>query len=138
VPEGDIDPKPTGHMVYSGAISVEAATFEALLTDICRGYKTHGFKEIILLGDSGGNWAGMETVARSLNARWKSEGVRAHYLAEYYSQEPGSYEYLKKLGIVQIDKTPPPARRPTGPPTLEMAFMTTSTTRLKSASRIRT
>lgn len=116
VPEGDIDPKPTGHMAYPGTISVEAATFEALLTDICRSYKTHGFKEIILVGDSGGNQAGMEKVARNLNARWKSEGVRVHYLAEYYSQDPWSYEHLKKLGIVQIDKTPPPggkADRPT-------------------------
>ena len=52
VPEGDIDPKPTNHMVYPGTISVEPATFGALLADICRSYKTHGFRDIILVEDS--------------------------------------------------------------------------------------
>jgi creatinine amidohydrolase len=111
VPEGDIDPKPTGHMVYPGTISVESATFEALLTDICRSYKTHGFREIILLGDSGGNQSGMDKVAKSLNNKWMGEGVHVYYLAEYYTQDPWSYDYLKKLGIVQIDKTPPPGEQ---------------------------
>ena len=55
VPEGAIEPTPAGHMRYPGTISLEAATFEALLTDICRSYKAHGFRDIILLGDSGGN-----------------------------------------------------------------------------------
>jgi hypothetical protein len=55
-------------MQYAGTISVESATFEALLTDICRSYKAHGFMDIILLGDSGGNQEGMERVARSASA----------------------------------------------------------------------
>lgn len=55
VPEGSIEPNPSGHMQYAGTISVEESTFEALLTDICRSYKAHGFVDIILLGDSGGN-----------------------------------------------------------------------------------
>jgi creatinine amidohydrolase len=107
VPEGDIDPKPTGHMLYPGTISVEQATFEFLLTDICRSYRAHGFHDIILLGDSGGNQLGMENVARRLNATWKSDVTRVHYLPEYYSQDSWSYQFLKTLGIVQIDKMPP-------------------------------
>jgi creatinine amidohydrolase/Fe(II)-dependent formamide hydrolase-like protein len=107
VPEGDIEPKPTGHMVYPGTITVEQATFEALLTDVCRSYKAHGFRDIILLGDSGGNQLGMENVAKRLNAKWKGDVARVHYLPEYYSQDPWSYEFLKKQGIVQIDQTPP-------------------------------
>ena len=50
-------------MGYAGTISVEQATFEALLSDICRSYKAHGFLDIVLLGDSGGNQTGMENVA---------------------------------------------------------------------------
>ena len=34
VPEGNIEPTTTGHMQYAGTISVESATFEALLTDM--------------------------------------------------------------------------------------------------------
>jgi creatinine amidohydrolase len=107
VPEGNLDPTPSGHMLHPGTISLEPATFEALLTDICRSYKTHGFRDIILLGDSGGNQAGMERVAKALNAKWKASPTRVHYLGEFYSQDPWSYDFLKARGIVQMDKTPP-------------------------------
>ena len=108
VPEGDIEPAPTGHMQYAGTISVEPATFEALLSDICRSYKAHGFTDIILLGDSGGNQAGMEHVAAALNRKWAAGKARVHYLREYYYEDQWSYDFLKSLGIVQIDKTPSP------------------------------
>lgn len=108
VPEGNIEPTTSGHMQYAGTISVESATFEALLSDICRSYKAHGFIDIILLGDSGGNQQGMELVAEALNRRWSGERARVHYLREYYFEDRWSYDYLKKLGITQIDKTPPP------------------------------
>ena len=108
VPEGNIEPKTSGHMQYAGTISLDSATFEALLTDICRSYKAHGFVDIILLGDSGGNQPGMERVAVALNRRWAGEKARVHFLREYYFEDRWSYDYLKKLGITQIDKTPPP------------------------------
>ena len=108
VPEGEIEPIPSGHMQYAGTISVEAATFEALLTDICRSYKTHGFTDIILLGDSGGNQDGMETVAQALNQKWARQKARVHYLAPYYFEDQWSYDYLKTLGITQINRTPEP------------------------------
>jgi creatinine amidohydrolase len=107
VPEGAIEPEPRGHMQYPGTISLEAATFEALLTDICRSYKAHGFKDIILIGDSGGNQKGMENVANALNAKWAGDTTRVHYLREYYYEDQWSWDYLKSLGLVQIDNTPP-------------------------------
>lgn len=111
VPEGAIEPKATSHMRYPGTISVEESTFEALLTDICRSYKAHGFKDIVLLGDSGGNQKGMEAVTRALNLKWKADSTRVHYLREYYSEDPWSYTFLKSKGIVQIDKTPGPGEK---------------------------
>ncbi len=115
VPEGDIEPKPTGHMLYPGTISLEAATFEALLRDICRSYKTHGFVDIVLLGDSGGNQEGMKRVAEALNQKWAHEEARVHYLSEYYSDDLWSYEYLKQRGITQIDETPMDGESPDQP-----------------------
>ncbi len=106
VPEGAIDP-PAGHMRYAGTISLEQSTFEALLKDICRSYKAHGFVDIVLIGDSGGNQAGMEKVAAELNKLWAGERARVHYLREYYYEDQWSYAFLKSQGIVQIDKTPP-------------------------------
>ena len=107
VPEGEIEPARTGHMQYAGTISLEKATFEALLSDICRSYKAHGFVDIVLLGDSGGNQTGMTNVADALNRKWAGERARVHYLREYYEQDKWSYSYLKSLGITQIDRTPP-------------------------------
>ena len=115
VPEGAIEPTPTGHMLYPGTISLEESTFRALLTDICRSYKTHGFKDIVLLGDSGGNQAGMKAVAEALNEKWKGEAARVHFLPEYYSEDMWSYKFLRSKEIVQFDKTPPPGEKPDRP-----------------------
>jgi creatinine amidohydrolase len=106
VPEGQIEPA-SGHMSYPGTISLEEATFEALLTDICRSYRAHGFKDIVLLGDSGGNQTGMKNVADALNKKWARDDARVHYLSEYYDEDRWSYDFLKTLGITQIDKTKP-------------------------------
>jgi hypothetical protein len=105
VPEGRIEPTPSGHMSYPGTISLEAATFQALLTDIARSYRAHGFKDIILIGDSGGNQGGMRSVAEALNAKWIAENsdARVHFLPEYYNEDQWSWEFLKAQGIVQID-----------------------------------
>ncbi len=107
VPEGAIEPAPRGHMAYPGTISLEPATFEALLTDICRSYKAHGFKDIILIGDSGGNQTGMRNVAAALNTKWDggSAAARVHFLPEYYTEDQWSYDFLKAQGVVQIDKS---------------------------------
>jgi creatinine amidohydrolase len=106
VPEGRIEPTRGGHMQYPGTISLEPATFEALLIDICRSFKAHGFTDIILIGDSGGNQTGMRNVADTLNKRWANDSARVHYLAEYYNEDRWSYDFLKTLGITQIDSTP--------------------------------
>jgi creatinine amidohydrolase/Fe(II)-dependent formamide hydrolase-like protein len=81
----------SGHIAYAGTISVEEATFEALLSDICRSYKAHGFLDIVLLGDSGGNQIGMERVADAVNRKWSAERARVHYLREYYFEDQLSY-----------------------------------------------
>lgn len=105
VPEGEIDP-PTGHMKYPGSISLSAATFEALLTDVVSSLKTNGFKTIILIGDSGGNQAGMKKVAEALSAKWATAGApnRAYFIPEYY-QYAALQEWIETgLGIKQVDE----------------------------------
>jgi creatinine amidohydrolase len=102
VPEGNIDP-PSGAMHFPGSITVRDETFHALLDDIASSLKQHGFKNIILLGDSGGNQRGMNAVAEALNARWKGSDVRAHFLGEFY--QPGwqvAMDYAEEeLGVVE-------------------------------------
>jgi creatinine amidohydrolase len=83
VPEGDIDP-PSLHMKYPGTISVREETYQALLTDICSSLKTHGFRNIVLIGDSGGNQAGMKAVAERLSTQWQADKCRIVFIPEYY------------------------------------------------------
>jgi creatinine amidohydrolase/Fe(II)-dependent formamide hydrolase-like protein len=83
VPEGNIEP-PSSHMTSPGTISLREETFRALLTDIAHSLKMHGFKNIIFIGDSGGNQTGQRTVAEELNKRFNGEVVVAH-VQEYYT-----------------------------------------------------
>ena len=98
VPEGDLDP-PTVHMKYPGTISLSEETFQQLLTDICASFKTHGFKRIILIGDSGGNQAGMKAVAEKLGAAWKGS-PRVIFVPEYYDGA-GVTAWVEMQGIKQ-------------------------------------
>ena len=98
VPEGTIDP-PSGHMVSPNTISVRQETFRALLTDVVHSLKMHGFTNIILIGDSGGNQAGQRAVADSLTAIWKGSPVVAH-VQEYYDYA-GVAKYMESHGITE-------------------------------------
>lgn len=98
VPEGDIDP-PSLHMKYPGSISLREETYQALLTDICASFKSTGFKRIILLGDSGGNQAGMKTVAEKLSSAWDG-AARVVYVPEFYDYG-GLAKWVEAQGIKQ-------------------------------------
>lgn len=102
VPEGDIDP-PTEHMKYPTTVSLSEDTYERLLTDICSCYRTHGFKQIVLIGDSGGNQTGMKNVAEHLNGKWKDGKSRVYFIPEYYDYA-GVKKWLESNGIHQSDE----------------------------------
>jgi creatinine amidohydrolase len=82
VPEGGIEPQ-TGHMTTVGTLSMRQETFEAVLTDVVSSLKVHGFQNIIMIGDSGGNQSGQKNVAAKLTAQWNGSPVVAH-IPEYY------------------------------------------------------
>jgi creatinine amidohydrolase/Fe(II)-dependent formamide hydrolase-like protein len=96
VPEGAIDP-PSGHMTSPGTISLREETFRALLTDVAHSLKMHGFKNIIFIGDSGGNQAGQRAVAEELNKKFKGEAVVAH-VQEYYTYAVVG-DFMEKQGL---------------------------------------
>ena len=83
VPEGDINP-PTGHMRYAGTISTPQDVFVKVLEYAARSFKQHGFVDIALVGDSGGNQEGQRLVAAALNKEWASTPVRVHHVTAYY------------------------------------------------------
>ena len=101
VPEGNINP-PSGHMTSPGTISLQQETFEAVLTDVAHSLKMHGFKNIVLIGDSGGNQGGMDNVATALTEAWGGE-ASVIFIPEYYRTPPGTPNVLRDLGIVSED-----------------------------------
>ena len=96
VPEGRIEPA-SGNMTSPGTLSVREETFRATLTDVVHSLKMHGFKTIILIGDSGGNQPGQRFVADSLTALWKGDPIVAH-IQEYYDYA-GVIKYMETHGI---------------------------------------
>ena len=83
VPEGDVDP-PTGHMRYAGTITTPQDVFVKVLEYAARSFKQHGFLDVVLIGDSGGNQEGQRLVAAALNKEWASTPVRIHHITAYY------------------------------------------------------
>jgi len=104
VPEGSIDP-PSRAMRFPGSITVRDETYHALLVDIAESLRVHGFKDIVLIGDSGGNQRGMGEVAEDLNKRWAGTGVTAHFVVEFYT--PGwekTQQYTEEeLGVFESE-----------------------------------
>lgn len=100
VPEGDIDP-PTGHMRFPGTITMPQDVFAKVLEYAARSFKQHGFRDIALLGDSGGNQAAQLAVATALNKEWAGTPVRVHQLSDYYPG-PGD-DWLKAQGVKDED-----------------------------------
>ncbi len=96
VPEGNVDP-PSGHMRYPGTITLPNEFFVKLLEYAARSLRVHGFTDIVLIGDSGGNQRGMEEVAGALNEEWGGEGARVHFIGDYYSAN-GYREWLAEQG----------------------------------------
>ncbi len=99
VPEGDID-NPTGHMRYPGTISLREETYRAVLEDVASSLRAHGFTDIVLIGDSGGNQGGMAAVAEMLNKRWRG-AARAHYVPEFYRYREVHEWMGTELGITE-------------------------------------
>ena len=105
VPEGDIVP-PTGHMKYHATISLRPATFKALLTDIAESLAEHGFRHVILIGDSGGNQTGMKEVAIELTKKWLAAKTTIHFIPEYYDfyNSGALSKWMESQGVKEIDE----------------------------------
>lgn len=97
VPEGNINP-PSGHMWAAGTITLPEEHYTKVVEYAARSFQPHGFVDILLIGDSGGNQPGLKAVADMLNKEWASTPVRVHHLGNYYGDENGVVEWLMAQG----------------------------------------
>jgi creatinine amidohydrolase/Fe(II)-dependent formamide hydrolase-like protein len=104
VPEGSWE-TPRGHMAKAGTITLPNDRFMVLLEHAAKSLRKSGFKDIILIGDSGGNQSGMRDVAAKLNEEWKGTGARAHFIGDYYTKSSAdTHKYIvEKLGVPESD-----------------------------------
>jgi creatinine amidohydrolase len=84
VPEGNFNSPTFGEK--PGVISNPSPGYDMLLDAAARSLKVHGFTDILLIGDSGGNQAGLDSTANRLNREWAGTGVRVYALTNYYQK----------------------------------------------------
>ncbi|MFH1582117.1 MAG: creatininase family protein, partial [Pseudomonadota bacterium] len=97
VPEGGIYP-PTGHMRFPGTITLPKKHFMKVTEYAARSFKVNGFKNIVLIGDSGGNQNGLMMVAMALNEEWVDTDIHVHYIPDYYNASyPQGGDFFKWL-----------------------------------------
>jgi creatinine amidohydrolase/Fe(II)-dependent formamide hydrolase-like protein len=95
VPEGDYTRSNFGEK--PGVITLPNPAYRSLLDAAVRSLQVHGFKDILLIGDSGGNQAGLTAVADALNTEWAASGVRVYALTDYYNKgRTAIRDYLQK------------------------------------------
>lgn len=101
VPEGNLEPA-SSHMRFPGSITLPEEHYRKVIEYSARSFKVNGFKDIVFIGDSGGNQNGMGAVAEMLNKEWSGTGVRVHFIPEYYNGT-GFSEWLQTQGEKQPD-----------------------------------
>jgi len=73
-----------------GGVVFSAETYKAVLTDMATSLRAMGFKNIIYLGDHGGDLKPMQEVSTALNAKWKGVGATNYFLEKYGNSGPDS------------------------------------------------
>jgi creatinine amidohydrolase len=99
VPEGN--PDRSG----PGVISLPSPAYDQLLDAAARSLKAHGFKEIIFIGDSGGNQAGIRAVADALNKEWAGSEYKVFPLTDYYEGGRDHYRAWLEAAFGYDDQT---------------------------------
>ena len=82
VPEGTYEREGFGDK--PGVITNPSPSYNHLLEAAARSLESHGFDQILFIGDSGGNQNGLEEVAGRLGEEWADKGVKVFALVDFY------------------------------------------------------
>src|SRR5262249_55188860 len=88
---------------YPSTISVTEGTYRTLLAEICACLRTHGFRRIVLIGDSGGKPEGVGAGAKDLNAKRSDAKTRGYYNNDDYNYTEVE-RWLATQGIKQTSE----------------------------------
>ena len=82
VPEGSYEREGFGDK--PGVITNPSPSYNHLLEAAARSLASHGFTEVLFIGDSGGDQGGMEEVAERLTAEWEGGATKVYALVDFY------------------------------------------------------
>jgi creatinine amidohydrolase/Fe(II)-dependent formamide hydrolase-like protein len=91
---------PENKFLEWGSLYFTQETYQAVIRDMATSLKSQGFKNIVLLGDSGGNTAGLRAVAEELTKKWGgTPGI--YHIPEYYNwtSRGGVRDFVTSNGI---------------------------------------
>jgi len=79
-----------------GTVVLSQTTFKAVLTDMATSLRTQGFKNIVIMGDSGGNQTAMREAA--------NPSVGVHFIPEYYDHydEQVWNPMMERFGVKEV------------------------------------
>jgi creatinine amidohydrolase len=98
VPEGVIEP-PSGNMLFAGTLSLPEPVFEAVLENVARSLKRHGFTRLVFLGDHGWSQKAQDKIARKLGAEWRKDGVKVLNADDFHKAGDAQETWLKERGF---------------------------------------
>lgn len=98
------EPGPIDRIRAAGTLSVRPEIYEGLLADVANSLRQSGFKHVILIGDSGGNQRGLESVAKKLSTEWASGSSRIHYVPEYYASWEAADKHVEASGLKSVNE----------------------------------
>jgi creatinine amidohydrolase/Fe(II)-dependent formamide hydrolase-like protein len=75
-----------------GTIGLTGPVFAAVNEQVAEQLIKSGFKNVVLMGDHGGGQKELGEVARKLDARYASQGIRVVFADEMYEKAQGDYE----------------------------------------------
>lgn len=76
--------RPDGPRVPPGSVFLSPETYRGVLTDMATSLKSMGFRNVIPMGDCGGNQSAMKEVAAALNAKFNGNPARFFFIPEFY------------------------------------------------------
>lgn len=75
-----------------GTIGLTGPIFAAVNERVAEQLITCGFKNVVLMGDHGGGQKELGEVAKKLDAKYSSQGIRVVFADEMYAKAQGDYE----------------------------------------------
>lgn len=89
------------HALFPGTVDIGESLFEPVVEAAASAFLQQGFDTVLLIGDSGGNQAGLQRAADRVLAKFPQGSKRVLYLGDYYNDDE-QREFLRAEGFTDL------------------------------------